>query len=72
MMDGKFTVIAVNGEVVDLAEPLTDSLRFDNLSWSESVELCRLSFMQGYQCVIWMMEDGDDEQTESAVPEKDI
>ena len=57
MMDGLFTVIAVNGNAADILEPFTDSLRYDGHSWSESVELCRLSFMQGYQCVIWKQED---------------
>ena len=57
MMDGLFTVIAVNGNAADILEPFTDSLRYDGLSWSERVELCRLSFMQGFQCVIWKQED---------------
>ena len=61
MMDGLFTVIAVNGNAADILEPFTDYLRYDGLSWSESVELCRLSFMQGFQCVIWKQEQEADE-----------
>ena len=61
MMDGLFTVIADNGNAADILEPFTDSLRYDCLSWSESVELCRLSFMQGFQCVIWKQEQEADE-----------
>ena len=60
-MEGKFTVIAVDGDAAGILEPFTDSLRYDGLSWSESVELCRLSFMQGFQCVIWKQEQGADE-----------
>ena len=57
-MDGLFTVIAVNGNAADILEPFTDSLRYDGLSWSESVELWVL-FMFLNQQVYCHLRDGD-------------
>ena len=68
-----FTVIAVNGCFLDCADPSTDSLRFDWLTWNEAVELARLSFLQGFEIVIWRMPEEDkNEQTEDAIPEKAV
>lgn len=54
MFEGqRFTVLAVDGAFLDAADPGTDALRFDGLTWEEAVELARLSFDQGYQIVIW-------------------
>lgn len=74
MFEGQlFTVTAVNGSFLDAADYSTDSLRFDNLTWEEAVELARLSFLQDYEIVIWRMPEADEnEQTESAVPEKAV
>ena len=55
-----FTVTAINGCFLDAADPGTDSLRFDNLTWEEAVTLARLSFDQGYQIVIWQVEETPD------------
>ncbi len=49
----RFTVIPVEGNACELTDSFTQSLRYDNLTWSESVELARLSFRQGFQVVIW-------------------
>lgn len=58
MFEGQlFTVIAVNGSFLDAVDPGTDSLRFDNLTWEEAIELARLSFEQGYEIVVWRMAD---------------
>ncbi len=63
-----FSVIPIDGQAVDLCTPYTESLRYDGLTWSEAVELCRLSFMQGFQVVIWMVDEcGEEEQTEAAI-----
>ena len=74
MDDFKYTVLPINGSFLDVLDRGTDSLRYDDLTWSEAVELCRLSFMQGYECVIWRMsptEGGIDEcgkeQTEAPI-----
>ena len=56
-MEGKFVVIAIDGNAADLVEPYTNSLRYDGLNWQESADLCRLSFMQGYQCVLWKIDE---------------
>lgn len=71
MCDSKFfTAMVINGQFIDAAEPGTDLLRFDGLIWEEAVELARLSFLQGYQVVLWMMDGGGNEQTENALSEK--
>lgn len=54
----RFTLIAVDGEPGDLSDSCTQSLRYDDLSWDESVELARLSFMQGYAVIVWQVEGG--------------
>lgn len=74
MFEGQlFTVIAVNGSFLDAVDPGTDSLRFDNLTWEEAIELARLSFEQGYEIVVWRMPEADEnEQTENAISEKAI
>lgn len=69
--DQLFTVIAINGVFLDAADPGTDSLRFDNLTWEEAVTLARLSFEQGFEIVVWRMPEADeDEQTETTLPKK--
>lgn len=55
-----FTVIAIDGALLDAVDPGTDSLRFDNLTWDEAVTLARLSFFQGYQVVVWRVEESAD------------
>ena len=74
MFEGqRFTVLAIDGAFLDAADPGTDSLRFDGLTWDEAVYLARLSFDQGYQIVVWRMaEEQEDEQTENAIPEKAV
>lgn len=49
----RFTVIPVDGGPEDIDNLCTPSIRYDGLTWSESVELARLSFSQGYTVVIW-------------------
>ena len=62
-MDGAFTVIVVDGAAIDAADVSTDSIKYSNLSWEDSVELARLSFMQGFEIIIWK-QSGDDDQGE--------
>lgn len=54
--DDRFTVIVVDGEVADLWNFDTNSIRYDNLTWDESVQLARLSFTQGFEIVIWKVD----------------
>lgn len=58
-MEGRFTVIVVDGEAADLMDAATNSIRYDGLSWSDSIELCRLSFTQGFEVVIWKLDTED-------------
>ena len=68
-MDGLFTVIVVDGDFFNAFEICsgTDSIRFDGLTWKDSMELARLSFMQGFEIVIWRQvedEGGRNAETE--------
>lgn len=49
----RFTFIPIDGGPEDIDNICAPSIRYDGLSWSESVELARLSFSQGYTVVIW-------------------
>ncbi len=60
MDEQRFTVIPVDGEATDLTDVYTQSLRYDGLSWAESVELARLSFRQGFTVVIWLEDNAED------------
>ena len=48
----RFTVIVVDGEAADIGDFDTPSIRYDDLSWEESVQLARLSFNQGFEIVV--------------------
>lgn len=55
----RFTVIVVDGETADIGDFDTPSIRYDDLSWEESVQLARLSFNQGFEIVVWKI-DGNE------------
>ncbi len=55
----RFTVIVVDGEAADIGDFDTPSIRYDDLSWEESVQLARLSFNQGFEIVVWKI-DGNE------------
>ena len=55
----RFTVIVVDGEAADIGDFDTPSIRDDDLSWEESVQLARLSFNQGFEIVVWKI-DGNE------------
>ena len=52
-----FTVVVINGHWTTQDQYGQDSLRYEGLSWQETSELVRMSFLQGYEAVIWKMED---------------
>lgn len=52
MKDNHFTVFAVDGDFRNFEELETNYMRYDNLSWEETITLCLLSFRQGYQVVV--------------------
>lgn len=63
MDDFTYTVMPIDGSFLDVLGSGTDSLRYDGLSWDEAVELCRLSFLQGFEVVIWRITtDGGTEE----------
>lgn len=71
MDDFTYTVIPIDGSFLDVLDSGTDSIRYDGLSWDEAVELCRLSFMQGYEVVIWRItENGEARASETAQTDK--
>lgn len=63
-MDGRFTVIVVDGHAADFSDVYTDSVRYDGLSWPDSVELARLSFTQGFEVIVWKQDDDDHSATD--------
>ena len=67
-----FTVLAIDGGLEEWAEDVTTpSLEYSGLSWAEAVELCRLSFKNGFRCVIWLADGGEDATGgEDGTPEK--
>lgn len=53
----RFTVIVVDGAAIDAADACTDSIKYSDLTWEDSVELARLSFMQGFEIIVWKQDD---------------
>ena len=53
----QFTVDVLNDHWTNLDQYGGSSLRYEGLSWQEASELVRLSFLQGYEAVIWRTED---------------
>ena len=51
----KFTVFTVDGDFFDYIEPGVYAVRYDNLTWREAVQLCRLAFRQGHDVVLRAM-----------------
>ena len=61
-MPDRYDVFAVDGELKDLFDEYTaPCLRFNDLTWEEAVELCRLSFARGFVCVVWQAGAGGKE-----------
>lgn len=58
-MPGTFTVIVVDGAAIDAADAYTDSLKYSDLTWEDSVALARLSFMQGFEIIVWKQSEDD-------------
>lgn len=51
--DDRFDLLVLDGDVSDVNDPTTSALRYNNLSWEQSVQLAGLSFREGYVVVIW-------------------
>jgi hypothetical protein len=54
----RYVVICVDGEAADLGDLSTPSLRYENLTWEDSVTLAKLSFTQGFEVILWKVDDG--------------
>ncbi len=53
-MNERYDVLAIDGDVFEFVEDdSTPYLKYKHLTWEEAVELCRLSFRQGFHCVLW-------------------
>ena len=60
-MSGLFTVVAIDGDFTDFMSDMTmPYLRYSSLDWSEALQLCELSFHQGFQCVVIKQDDGEE------------
>ena len=69
-MNDAYTVLAIDGSLTEWVEDITTpSLKYFDLSWDEAVELCRLSFRNGFRCVIWQQDDGVAGGTDHATTE---
>lgn len=58
-MGGVYTVIVVDGAAIDAADVSTDSIKYSNLTWEDSVALARLSFLQGFEIIVWKQSEDD-------------
>lgn len=52
-----FTVIVVDGEACEIGDYDTQSVRYDGLTWDESVQLAQLSFGQGFEVIVWKIDE---------------
>lgn len=54
MMEDLFSVVAIEETLSDyMDDPTSPALTYNRLTWTEAVELARLSFRQGFRVVIW-------------------
>lgn len=60
-MDERFVLIVIDGHFSDFFDPSTDSVKFEGLTWEESVQLAKISFRNGHEVVIWEQERVEDE-----------
>lgn len=57
MSDTLYTVIVADVDnILDLADPGTDSARFNDLSWEETENVLRLSLCRGFTAAIWQQD----------------
>ena len=60
MSDELFSLFIIDGDPVEWAnDPTCPYLKYQDLSWEKAVELCRLSFDEGYTAIIWRLDDED-------------
>jgi len=52
----QYRVLVFQGDIDAIIDPYSPALSFKGITWEEAVELCRLSFAQGYGAVIWRHE----------------
>jgi hypothetical protein len=70
-MDELFSLFIIDGDPVQWADdPTVPYLKYQGLTWSKAVELCRLSFNEGYTAIIWKLDAdktarGEDDGKES-------
>ena len=52
-----FTVAVIDGHWTTQDQYGQNCLYYEGVSWEEATELVRLSFLQGFETVIWRIED---------------
>ena len=52
-----FTVVVIDGHWTTQDQYNQPTLCYEGLSWQEASELIRISFLQGYEAVIWRVAD---------------
>ena len=53
----RFSAVIIDGHYSTEDQYGQDSLTYEGLSWEEASELIRLGFKQGFEAVIWRLED---------------
>ena len=61
MNDELFTLLVIDGEVVDINNSSTSVVRFDGLTRAEALDLTERSMKQGYCVAGWIEPEGDAE-----------
>lgn len=57
-MTESYTVFVIEGDFRHFMDSDCGYLKYEGLSWDEAVALCRISFRQGYQCVLIRQNQG--------------
>lgn len=66
-MNGKISVIVVDGSFLDAVDPGASVVRFDGLAWDEALNLARLGLDQGLDIVLRQEEVSEHGQEEQPV-----
>ena len=63
-MEEKYVLTVIDGDIYDFQDPCIPFLRYRDLTWEDAVTICRLSFVQGFECVLWRVDNGEAEAQE--------
>lgn len=52
-MDERYSFLVIDGSCADVSDPMTDRIRFDNLTRGECEVISRLALRGGYLVALW-------------------